>query len=367
MQKNGFTRHYWQRARQASLVCLSFLIVACTPALMTPRPTPVAEVEQANGLTLPRGYTATIMAQGLIGPTQMILGPDDRLWVAQLAGGENAGQGQVVAVDRATGDQETLVENLLKPVGIAVLDGFLWIASHNDLLRAPIGADGAIGELEPVQQDLPFNGRSIGTLTVTSDGSLLYETSGARSGNEAAPGSATLWELDPANPEMPQALAGGLKGAYAHTFDDAGRLWITEVADDPVNGQPPPDELNLWSPEANFGWPQCYGLQEPATNYGGDEAFCQTTESAVALFPPRATPTSVVASPWEADVLLVALWLEGTVVRVPVTMQGEHAVGTPEPFLGGLSNPQHLLVLEDGTLLVSDFATGTIYQITAAA
>ncbi|HRV96076.1 MAG TPA: hypothetical protein P5526_28245, partial [Anaerolineae bacterium] len=77
------------------------------------------------------------------------------------------------------------------------------------------------------------------------------------------------------------------------------------------------------------------------------------------------TPTSVVASPWADDELLVALWgpIARTVVRVSVTAAGDNATGSYEVFLNGLQNPQHLLVLPDRSLLVSDFSAGKIYQI----
>ena len=345
------------------ILFVSSLLAACTmPMANTPTPVITSVAAPTTGLTLPTGYQATIVVEGLLGPTQMILGPDGRLWVAQLAGNENDGQGQVIAVDLISGEQTVLLDNLMKPVGIAVLDNALWIAARNNLLRAPLEGQGAVGAPEIVLADLPFNGRSIGTLTVTPDDHLLYETSGARQGNNAAPGSATLWALDSADPANPRAIATGLKGAYAHAFDRANRLWTVEIGDDLVNGAAPPDELNLVIEGADFGWPQCFGMQEPAQNYGGTAEICQATRAAVAVFPARSTPTSVVASPWEEDVLLVALWLQGMVMRVPITAQGDNATGTPEPFITGLQNPQHLLVLEDSALLVSDFS-GIIYRV----
>ena len=339
------------------------LLAACTmPMANTPTPIVTSITVPTTGLTLPAGYRATVVVAGLLGPTQMILGPDGRLWVAQLAGNENDGQGQVIAIDLTSGEQTVLLDNLMKPVGVAVLDNALWIAARNNLLRAPLEGQGAVGAPEIILADLPFNGRSIGTLTVTPAGHLLYETSGARQGNAAAPGSAILWALDPADPIQPRPLATGLKGAYAHAFDRANRLWTVEIGDDLVNGAAPPDELNLVIEGADFGWPQCFGAQEPAQNYGGTAEICQAKRASVAVFPPRSTPTSVVASPWEEDVLLVALWVQGMVMRVPITLQGDNATGTPEPFITGLQNPQHLLVLEDGALLVSDFS-GTIYRV----
>ena len=356
-------RSRWVLCVPAFLVLLLFVIGCALPA-MPAAPTVTAPTSGVNGLTVAAGYEVAVVADGFNGPTQMITGPDGRLWVAQINGDENAGQGQIVALDLTTKERTVLVDGLLKPTGIAVLDGYLCIATRREINRAKVAEDGAIGVVEPLLTDLPFNGRSNGTLTMTPAGRLLFETSGARQGNEAAPGSATLWQLDPADPTNPQVIATGLKGAYAHTFDQAGRLWTTEIGDDLVNGSAPPDELNWVIPGADFGWPQCFGQQEPATNYGGTAERCQQTRSPVALFAPRSTPTSVVASPWTEDTLLVALWLQSSVVRVTITEAGDNATSGTEPLLTGIRNPQHLLVLDDQSVLVSEFATGTIYQIT---
>ncbi len=344
------------------------LVITGAGCVATPAPAPVitrtrSETTEQSGLTLPADYRVDLIVEGLLGPTQMLIGPDGRLWVAQLNGNENAGTGQVLAIDMATGEQEVLLDGLLKPTGIALLDGYLWLATHREIQRAPLDEKGYPGALEVLLRELPFNGRSIGTLTVTPDDQLLYETSGSRSGNGAAAGSGTLWQLDPADPTNPQAVATELKGAYAHAYDRAGRLWTTEIGDDPVNGTAPPDELNLVLPGADFGWPQCFGMQEPATNYGGSSDRCQSTRPPVALFAQRATPTGLVSSPWQADTLLVALWLQQSVVQVTITPVGDNATGVVEPFITGLRNPQDLLVLADGDLLVSDFA-GTIYRVT---
>jgi glucose/arabinose dehydrogenase len=295
----------------------------------------------------------------------MMMGPDQRLWVAQLAGEENAGQGQVVAVSLTTGEQQVLLEHLFKPTGLAILAEALWVAAGRDLLRAPLSATGVAGPVETILKDLPFNGRSEGTLTISPAGRLIFETSGQRDGNQASEGSARLWELDPTDPTHPRPIATGLKNAYAHTFDTAGRLWITDVHDDRVNDEAPPDELNLWIEGADFGWPPCFGHQQPALNYGGTAESCAATRSPVVLFPSHSTPTSVIASPWEENALLVALWgpPEQTIVRVPFTLVGNNAVGQVEPFVSGMQNPQHLLLLPDGSLLVSDFSAGIIYRL----
>ena len=314
-----------------------------------------------DDLTVPTGYQASLLLEGLSGPTQMIIGPDNGLWLGQLAGGEREGVGQVIRVSPVTGEQIIVLENLLKPTGIAILSGHLWVATQQDLIRAPLKADFSVGPVEVVVADIPFNGRSNGTLTVTPQGTLLYESSGRRS---QATHSGLLWQLDPTDPTNPQPLAFGLKGAYAHIVDENGRIWTTEIGDDPISdGQAPPDELNLIMEGAHYGWPQCYGQQEVATNYGGTNQFCQTTQAPIALFPPHSTPTSLALSPWQADTLLVALWQDKTVSQVTITPNSQQLIGQPETFITGFQSPQHLLTLADGNLLVSDHVAGKVYHL----
>ncbi len=313
----------------------------------------------AQSPNLPDGYRAETVVTGLRGPTQMTFGRDERLYVVQLAGGENAGTGQVMAVDMTTGAQEVLLRNLFKPTGLAVTETDLWVLAGNRLLRAPLPETG-VGDLETVLRDLPNNGRSLGTLTLTPDGKLLFETSGALTRSGPQPGSGILWQLDPADPENPERLATGLKGAYAHTFDVDGTLYTTELGDDPMDGSPPPDELNVITPGADYGWPWCYGRRLPAEDIGGTAADCAETQAPLALFARGATPTSVAVSPFDPGKLLVALWVPSQVVQV------DAQTGEVTPFMTGVTFPQHLLV--DGeALLISSFASGTVYRITQTA
>lgn len=343
-------------------VMLTFTLMGCTaPAATALPPTPPL---QAAELTLPEGFSAQLLASGLSGPTQMIAGPDMRLWVAQLNGDENAGLGQVLSVNPKSGSWHVLLDGLTKPTGIAVDKGMLWIAAGRDLLAAPVGVDGSVAPPDPVRTALAFNGRSNGTLTVTPHGEIVYETSGSRLGNEVAPDSAALWALTPQEPTHPHLLATGLKGAYGHTVDAQGRLWTTEIGDDPIDNGSPADELNLVVTGADFGWPQCAGNREPVQRYGGAPERCAETRAPVAIFPPGSTPTSVIVAPWDENTLLVALWNAGEVAQVKITPDGDNATGQVSTFLTGLRNPQHLLAWRDDSVYLSDFASGTIYRIT---
>ena len=334
--------------RRVPVVLLALLLLGgCAPS-----GDPTADAATAApgaGLTLPDGLQAAALPYTFDRPTQFLV-QDNVLWVAQLSGGENESRGTVVAVDLATGRERLVAEGLDKPTGIALVDDMLWIATRDAILRLP--ADGSTPPTVVVA-NLPNNGRSNGTLTPLGNGQLLYETSG----NSRDADSGKLWQLDTRS-GLSTALATGLKGGYAHAIDGAGRVWLTEIADGTIGGETAPDELNLLAPDADFGWPRCYGRELAGPD-------CSGVRPAVTVFDTHATPTSVALSPFVGDTLLVALWQAGTVVAVPVTYAGDNAVGDPQPFLSGLRNPQHLFVTEDGALLVSDFAGGRIYRIAA--
>jgi len=314
----------------------------------------------------PPGYRRTVAAEGLQGPTQFALGPDGRLWVAQLAGPEGAAQGEVVAVDLATGEREVLLDGLDKPTGLAILDAHLWVALADALVRAPLDAQGRPGPVETVLADLPNNGRSQGTLTVTPQATLLYETSGDQRGPEAATGTGVLWELDPSTPREPRPFAIGLKNAYAHAVDAEGRRWTTEVGDGRFDGEPPPDELNLAADGGDYGWPRCLGDRRGVQELGGSDQVCAATRAPLAVFPAGATPTGLAVPPWDPGVLLVALWTRGEVVSVPLPDVGQEGLAEPEVVLDGLDGPQHLLALPDGALLVGEHGSGRILRVEPA-
>ncbi|MBA3984663.1 MAG: PQQ-dependent sugar dehydrogenase [Acidimicrobiia bacterium] len=316
------------------------------------------EAATVDGVEVPDGYEVTLIADGLDRPTQLTPGPDGSLLVAQLNGAEGEESGQVLRLDPGDSAERTvLFDGLVTPTGVVAIGSDVWVMEQRRLSRGAVTG----GNLEVVFDELPYNDRSEGTLSVDEQGRLLYNTSGSVDGVEAAEGSGVLWALAPGS--EPEPLATGFKHAYARTFDDEGTLWQTEVSDGTYDGQPPPDELVAVEPGDDFGWPQCIGDRQPVESYEGTQERCADTPRPQALFAPGATPTSVAVAPWDPDVLLVALWNERRIVTVDRT-RGDGPV-RPETFLTGIERPQHLLA--DGErLLITDFEDGRLLAVTAA-
>lgn len=299
------------------------------------------------------------LVSGLGGPTQIAHDGHGGFVVAELNGGERDGTGRVVRFESLPGEPAVLVDGLLTPTGVVVdADDRLWIMEQRRLTAGPLD-DSA--ERRIVLDELPFNGRSEGTLSAVPDGGVLFDTSGSRRGDRLVPGSGSLWFLASPDDE-PEVFASGFKHAYGHApADELEAAWfVTEMSDGRLDGAVPPDELVVARRGDDFGYPRCIGDGVPVAELGATAEDCADTPPSLALFPPGATPTSVVRAPWDPDLLLVTLWNRGQVVALP-------AAAGPRPhepvvIVDTLERPQHLLVDGD-RVLATDFAAGTIVEI----
>jgi len=349
---------------------LSAIVLACCLVVASCGSTTSTEFErteptrtQSDGLTTADGYLTRLWADGFDRPTQMVFAPNGDLVIAELGGGENEGVGHILRVaGNDLGDRTVLQQELDKPTGIAITGDLLWIMER-DRLSVTTLEPGAVRTI--VAADLPSNGRSEGTLTVTPDGQLLYDTSGSKRGPDRVAGSGTLFGISDAaqGPQAPVVIATGFKHAYAHVVDRDGQLWSVEMTDGNFDGQRASDELVSIRPGDDAGWPQCVDDNRPVIEYGGSAELCAASPRSHALFGPGATPTSIVVAPWDPDTFIVTLWLTGQVVSIP-RVEPANEPHTPRLFLDGITSPQHLLVDGDG-VLVSDHETGQIFRITA--
>jgi hypothetical protein len=288
-----------------------------------------------------------VIVDGLDGPTQFTDGPGGWLLVAQLAGDEDAKTGEVLAIDPASAKRITLLSGLNKPTGVAWLNGFIWVMEQRRLVRAPWGGAGTEpGPVEVMVDDLPFNGRSEGTLTPTPDNRILYETTGSISGGGVVTDSGTLWVFDPLT-KTSTKIGVGLKNAYAHAFASDGRLFVTEIGDN--IDQAPVEEINevpYAGPDSNatnFGWPSCAG-----------DTKCAGVTAPLATFDPNATPTGIAVDPTYA---YVAFLVTGELRRVKL------ADGSQIVFRTAMEGPHTILRRTDGTLWISEHFGGRIVAV----
>jgi glucose/arabinose dehydrogenase len=304
----------------------------------------------------------TVLVTGLDSPTQLAV-HEDMWFVAVLAGAENDQTGQILSIDPANPKQQPMVviDGLDKPTGVAVFADELWVMERRRLTRGPLDGTSRV----VVADDMAFNGRSEGTLTVDGD-TLLFNTSGTRralAGLTGTPQTASgvLWSVDAEG--SIEAVASGFKHAYAQTRTADGTLWTTELADGSYDGEPAVDEIVPVMPGIDHGWPACVGDNRVVQEFGGSPETCGVLPGSLAVFEFGATPTSIVVSPWNSELLYVSVWNRGEVVSVS-TEQG----ATPNRMavaFAGVDRPQHLVAEPDRLLLV-DFGGGQILELVDA-
>ncbi len=304
-------------------------------------------------------FAIETVVDGLDRPTQLAV-TDDAWFVAQLNGGEADAVGQVLRLDPAelAAAPEVVLDGLAKPTGVAVFAGELWVMEERRLTRGQLEG----GARTVVVDEMAFNGRSQGTLTVDGD-RLLFDTSGSERtgtgpGGTPADNSGVLWSVD-ADGTITN-LGWGFKHAYAHVRDEGGVLWSTEMSDGRFDGVRAADEIVAVVEGANHGWPACVDDNRPVLESGVD-APCDGVPRSQTVFDPGATPTGLALAPWDPTRLVVALWVEQRIVSVST----DPADAGTEPTLvtDALDRPQHLVVDGD-RLLVTDHEAGTIVAIT---
>lgn len=309
--------------------------------------------EQPGKLT--DGYQSEVYATGLNFPTHLTFGPDGALYVTELNGGEDAATGRIVRIEKSGATPEVVLEKLLKPTGVAFAGDLYYVVSRNQLL---VGSykDGKLSEPRPVFNDtIPFNGRSLGQITLAPDGLLYFQSTGSEL---VWRDSGFIYSMKPGTADR-KIVARGLKNAYSFTWNPkTGTMYGTEIGDANIrNVGAPPEELNVIKRGGNYGWPQCYADQREDAAWGGNRNICADTDIPLAMFPGQNTPTGIA---WFNDQLIVALF-NGTPPRL-VSVNPNSGKWVDFSTLSKL--PIALLVDKDNGLLVLDYGDGTITRIT---
>lgn len=301
-------------------------------------------------------YAVEVLVDGLVGPTQLFV--DGQGWlIAQLNGGENEGEGQVLAIDPDNlGASTVIVDGLDKPTGVARANGVVWVMEAERLRR-----DGEI-----VAEQLPNNGRSQGALTLLDD-RVLFNTSGRIAGGTVDPESGRVWAVEVGENGAPageiEPFAEGFKHGYDRVELADGTLLVTEISDGRLDGEPAADALMVLLPGQDHGWPHCVpavGTTQRRTvvefeRLAGDADDCDALPRIITTFEVGATPTSVETVPWDPSVVAVALWGTGQVVLVSVE-SGETVASID------FDRPQDL-VADGDRLLVVDHERGHISSV----
>ncbi len=345
-----------------------------TPTATRPRATPTRTpppgglVPGPFGIALPAGFKVTLYASGLNQPTAMTFGPDRKLYVAQVGGGE------IVEINPASGQKRVIDRGYDTPLGIAFRPGTndLYISSTGMVTLIP-GLN--VAGKRAVIQHLP-TGRHQNDAVVFGPDGKLYLPVGSTCDlcEEKDPRSATVMRFNPDGSGV-EVFARGLRNTFDLAFHPVdGTLFGPDNSGDESFGQAIPDELNHIVQGGHYGWPDCWGYEfHPPNKPRGCEGKVRPVvelESHVSAdgiafytgnqFPPE-YKNNVFITEYGQEVPGVVAGHK--VVRVQLSKTGSSYAGQVSDFATGIPRPLPIRVAPDGALLVGDFASGRIFRI----
>jgi glucose/arabinose dehydrogenase len=369
----------------ALLVVLgSLIVVGCRYRGYLAGLLPSAAAE-AQDLSLPPGFRIAVYAADVPNARQMARGPAGVVFVGSMA------KGKVYAVVDRDGDHKAeavhvLASGLDMPSGVAFRDGTLYVAAVNRVLRfRDVARDLAHPPAPEVVSDAyPSDAHHGWKFIAFGPDGRLYVPVGAPCNVCAITGPlhATITRLDVAG-GRPEVVARGVRNSVGFDFQPGtGELWFTDNGRDWLGDDQPPDELNhLTRPGEHFGFPFCHGdgLRDPEHN--GGRACGEFTPPArllrphVAAIGMRFYTGTMFPETYRGGVFIAehGSWNRSTPVGYRVSfvrIEGGRATAY-EPFATGWlrgssasGRPADVLVMPDGSLLVSDDKAGRIYRIT---
>jgi glucose/arabinose dehydrogenase len=338
-------------------------------------------------LSVPAGFSVTYFARGLDGVRFMAVAPDGAVYASQ------PGRGRVVRLPDADGNgvadsTVVVVAGLNQPHGLAFHKGALYVANTDGVARVPLGADGrASGAAVYVNHYSAGGGHWTRTIVFGAD-SAMYVAVGSSCNlcvEQSSDRAAVLRFNEDGSGKT--VFASGLRNAVGLAVEpQSGALWASQNERDnltPNHEDLPPEEINILTSGADYGWPYCYGDRVPNPEYN-NAARCGQTVPPAAKLQAHSAPLGMTflsrASRFPADYrsdLLVAYhgsWNRDTptgakVVRVHVS--GGKPMGV-EDFATGWQTangsrwgrPVDVVVAADGSVLISDDASGSIYHVT---
>ena len=341
-------------------------------------------------LKVPAGFKVEVWAEGMPGARSLALGDKGTVFVG------NRQLKDVYAVRTVGGKREvkTLLKGLDTPNGIVFSKGTLYVAERHRItsyanieanLDNPPQAKVVVDGLDPDKQP----GHFWKFLAMGPDGKLYYNVGAP--GNIVMPGyfQATVSRVDPKSGVI-EVVASGVRNSVGMDFHPVTKqLWFTNHARDWLSDDTPNDTLHRVSRKGmNFGYPYCHQGDLLDPDFGKNHSCKEFDAPALKLgahiapigmrfyngkmFPAEYRNNIFIAmrGSWNRtvkqgyNVMRVVLDENGKVTKYEPFLTGFLVNDRADPPMWG--RPNDVLVMRDGSLLVSDDQNGIIYRVSYA-
>jgi len=344
-----------------------------------------------EALRVPQGFQIELLTDAVPSARAMTLGRYADGQGVVYVGSMGAGKVYAVEIDqgRARG-VHTLVSGLQLPAGVAYRNGQLYVSAVSKILRFD-GIDERLQKPLPpviVTDRLPVETHHGAKFIGFGPDGLLYVAVGAPCNvcvPDAVHGQILRMKPDGSAREL---VALGVRNSVGFDWSPLDRaLWFTDNGRDMLGDDLPSDELNRAAqPGQHFGFPYCHQGDVADPEFGArrrcDESVAPVAKlgAHVASLGMRFYNGSQFPADYRGGIFIAehGSWNRSKksgyqVVRVVHDAQGR--VLRHEPFVQGwlqvdaagretvLGRPADVLVLPDGSLLISDDLGGAIYRV----
>src|SRR5215467_1369030 len=381
-----------------SLLIAAFAIAAAAqlPKLPEPFATPsvrntaqVVTKPDSAQLKAPAGFSVSVYADNLQGPRTMVYAPNGDLFVAQ----SRAGSVLVMRDTNNDGEPDsrtTYAQGLNGVFGMAFHDGYLYLGRTDSIVRYKYkdGDTQAQGNPEKLV-DLPTGGHSTRNIVFSRDGKKMYVAVGSFSNKSDGeePRRAAVNEYNPDGTGQ-RVFASGLRNPVALTLQPGtDTIWVSVNERDTLGDDLVPDYITSVKDGGFYGWPYSYigGNYDPE-HRGKRPDLVQRAIVPDVLLPAHAAAVGLTFYTGTefperyrngAFVGLHGSWnrskLSGSRIAF-VPFQNGKPSGPVEDFLTGWiiadgnpgttwGRPVSPFVAKDGSLLVSDDGSNTIWRV----
>lgn len=273
-----------------------------------------------------------------------------------------------VSVVTPNGDRVTLLSDLNRPHGLALLNDKLYVAETDQVVEYDF--DGMQASNPNKLFSLPADGRHwTRTLGIGPD-KQLYVSAGSSCNicieEEWERNKILKFDFDS---EQLEEFAIGLRNAVFFAWHpETNELFATEMGRDWLGDDLPPDELNLIKEGGDYGFPFCYGNKIPDPEYD-DLTRCESTEGSYYDFIAHESPLGIDFYQGDPVVALHGSWNRSEPVGYEVIRLDDQK--NRESILSGflvddettIGRPAGILVTSDERILVSDDKGHRIYEL----
>ena len=341
-----------------------------------------------NSIKLPAGFSISVFAE-VENARSMTMSPSGTIFVG------NRNEDKVYAIKDTDGDNKAdkkwvLATGLNMPNGVAFKDGDLYIAEVSKISKLA-GIESKLsnpGKPVTVYDKYPTETHHGWKYIAFGPDGKLYVPVGAPCNicESKDPVFASITRMNPDGSGM-EVFASGVRNTVGFTWKpDTKEIWFTDNGRDMLGDNIPPCELNT-APKAgmNFGYPYCHGgsikdpefgdkkpcsgFTKPAQNLGPHVAPLGLKFYTESMFPAAYRGQLFIAEhgSWNRSRDAGHIGYRITLVKVENNQSKNY-----ETFASGWldvekqkawGRPVDILMLPDGSMLVSDDQAGVIYRI----